>query len=588
MWKRFLEGVFARPSSSSHNRRPRRNRGLSLEVLEDRLTPSGFAISAGGLGKDGGEAVAAGPHGAVYVAGKFLMTSPDAPSGAFVAKYAPGGWIQHIHGDTTDNATAIAVDAKGNAYVTGVFRGMADFGNGQTLTSASSTIYNGFIEKLDTNGNVLWVTEIASPVGAGGYGIALDGHANVYTTGSLNSSADILGHHLQNPMNTSQGTSFLLKQDTLGNFIWVQQFGIPDPTSSYGDLSSANAIAVNSAGSAIYVGGAFRGGNVQFGTNVNTPHSLSAKGTTDIFAEKFDALGNTVWAVRAGSTTILEGSPESANGIALDSNGTPTITGSFDNTSDFGNLQLTGGNEPNTFVAKLDPTNGDFLEAVAFADAGLEVGTAIAADQMGNLYATGFFENTATFGPLHLTTRGDSDVYVAKLDANLNVLCVTQLGGEGRDRGFGVAVDKLGFVDVTGSFNQSGKFLNNPPVTLTSAGDTDVFVTRMRMDCSPTHVSVLDLRLQGDTANPFVITDDRHWGINVAQGNPATVALHDDPFRPNPVKVSMGDPNELDDIRASIVLGGPDSDSLDLMLHHLHHARSKHSGGGTNFHDPEY
>jgi hypothetical protein len=159
---------------------------------------------------------------------------------------------------------------------------------------------------------------------------------------------------------------------------------------------------------------------------------------------------------------------------------------------------------------------------VRFADdTGRELGTGIVVDQADNVYATGYFLIGTQLGPFQLTSRGSYDIYVARLDTDLNVLCANQLGGAGADGANGIAVDNSGFLDTTGAFTGSGNFAlpPNAPVTLTSAGDTDVFVSRQRLECH-VHVTVVDshiLQLQGDDAsNRLVITDDRNWTINVA------------------------------------------------------------------------
>jgi hypothetical protein len=554
----------------------------TVSVLLNQLT--GFAARAGFGLDDVGNAVAADAAGDVYVAGNVQHTSPAAaPFGAFVSKYAPDGtaqWTQNIFGDVTDTASGIAVDPAGNAFVTGSFRGVTNFGPGFVITPSSVTSYNGFIEKLNPNGIVQWVREIDAPLAAGGDAVALDAFDNVYTTGSLFGSARFFGPGgllITNPSMTNQGTSFLVKQDSFGNLLWVQQFGIPDPTLSGGDLSSANAIAVNHAGTALYVAGGFRGHNVRFGTTfLSVPGPDGPPGPTNSFVEKFDALGNSLWAVRAGSATVLQGEAEAAHGIALDqATGKVYVTGSFDNTADFVSanggpvLHLTGPNGPNTYVARLEG-NGTFVNAVRFADNGDEVGTAVAVDQAHHVYVTGWFSLTAQLGPFQLQSRGDLDVYVAKLDAGLNVLAARQLGGTGRDRGLGIAVDDGGYVDLTGSFTGTGTFSfpPNAPVVLTSAGGTDVFVSHQRLVSSPVRVTVLDghiLRLLGDdTASRIDLTDD---GLGTIQ-----VLLDDDALRvysgidrievltaggDDVVRYQIGDPD---------LIGPPSLRPADLMV----------------------
>ncbi len=51
---------------------------------------------------------------------------------------------------------------------------------------------------------------------------------------------------------------------------------------------------------------------------------------------------------------------------------------------------------------------------------GTDNGRSISVDGNGNLYVTGQFTGTATFGTTTLTSSGSNDVYVAKLDIDGN------------------------------------------------------------------------------------------------------------------------------------------------------------------------
>ncbi len=281
-----------------------------------------FAQRAGGAGSDRGLAVAADAAGNVYVAGEFqgpatftsqtqVITLPGfGGEDAFVAKYAPDGqllWVQPLGGPENDVANAIAVDAAGNVTITGSFNGLAQFGT-CVLNSPASEGGNAFVARLDTNGNVLWVKEIDAGIGASGQGIALDAADNVYVTGSFVGQANFLGQIVQSATG-NQGNSFVLKLDAAGDFLWVSQFGKPDGIQA-GDASSPNALAVDPAGTAIYIAGSFRGTDVDFGTDPLSPHRLDAQGGSDLFVEKLDGQGNYVWAVRAGSYT-----PEGMEGL---------------------------------------------------------------------------------------------------------------------------------------------------------------------------------------------------------------------------------------------------------------------------------
>ncbi len=110
-------------------------------------------------------------------------------------------------------------------------------------------------------------------------------------------------------------------------------------------------------------------------------------------------------------------------------------------------------------------------------------GYGVAVDGTGNVYVTGYFRASADFNPGGsggtLTAAASLDAFLAKYDANGNYLWVKRMGGDGLDRGWGVAVDGTGNVYVTGSFQGSADF--NPGGsggTLAAAGGTDVFIAK--------------------------------------------------------------------------------------------------------------
>jgi hypothetical protein len=208
---------------------------LSLERLEDRLTPSGFAVGAGGLGADAGLAVATDRAGDVYVAGfisasganfdaithEIRLTSSGGQDG-FVAKFAKNSgqclWAESLGGQYDDQATALAVDARGDVYVTGFINRTAQLGtpnspieiNGQVVLPNAATAYfgNSFVAKLNaSDGGVQWVKELdSSAFGVSGTGVAADEAGHAYVTGGFSGTVDFgQGHILTTPTGRDNG-----------------------------------------------------------------------------------------------------------------------------------------------------------------------------------------------------------------------------------------------------------------------------------------------------------------------------------------------------------------------------------------------
>jgi hypothetical protein len=89
------------------------------------------------------------------------------------------------------------------------------------------------------------------------------------------------------------------------------------------------------------------------------------------------------------------------------------------------------------------------------------IGHALAVDETGSCYATGFFAQTADFGGVILTSTGfdrEEDVFFVKYDAIGNLLWAKQAGGARDDYGYGIAVDARGNCYATGFVKELAVF----------------------------------------------------------------------------------------------------------------------------------
>lgn len=128
-----------------------------------------------------------------------------------------------------------------------------------------------------------------------------------------------------------------------------------------------------------------------------------------------------------------------------------------------------------TYQSPSDPTPN----ITALASAGgtsYDEGNGIAVDASGNVYVTGSYNGTATFGTTTKTSAGGEDIFVAKYNSSGVLQWVQSAGGTSEDWGNGIAVDGSGNVYVTGRYGSPATFGNN---SLTSVGVTDIFVARI-------------------------------------------------------------------------------------------------------------
>lgn len=137
--------------------------------------------------------------------------------------------------------------------------------------------------------------------------------------------------------------------------------------------------------------------------------------------------------------------------VNVDTQGNILICGEFGAEAAYGTHKISSAGDLDFFVAKLDP-QGHALWAHSGGGTKVDRGYGIAADRDGNVYVTGHSQGgDAKFGDQALPNAGDYDVFVAKYSASGDLLWIKSDGGPGYDYGHGIAVSPEGKVFVTGA-----------------------------------------------------------------------------------------------------------------------------------------
>ena len=385
--------------------------------------------------------------GAIDFGGCLLSTS--ATTGLFVAKLDPQGvclWNRGAGDAGSQYGHHIAVDAAGNAVITGEFIGALDLG-GCPLSKNGGT--GLFVAKLDPSGVCLWSKNAGDAGSQNGSGVAVDSADNVLITGDFTSAMDLGGCPLSKP---SGHGLFVAKLDPSGACLWSKSAGDAGKQTGYG-------VAIDSADSVLITGG-FAGALDLGGC------PLSKAGTSATFIAKLDLSGACQWSKSAGETAV-------GNAVAVDGGGNILVTGSYDGAVDFGACPLSKAAGSGVYVAKLDASGGCLWNKGA-GDAGNHYGHGVAVDSTGNVMVTGSFDGLLDFGGGSFVSASN-DFFVVKLDATGGYLWSRRAGGPTDDDGNDVAVDGAGNVLVTGAFNETADFGTGP---LASAGGADIFVAK--------------------------------------------------------------------------------------------------------------
>ena len=115
-----------------------------------------------------------------------------------------------------------------------------------------------------------------------------------------------------------------------------------------------------------------------------------------------------------------------------------------------------------------------------------EVGKAVVKDAQGNVYTTGYFLGTVDFDPginmYPLSSSGQQDIFISKLDMNGQFLWAKRIGGSGNDISNAITIDMEGNIYVTGFFRNTVDF--NPGVGMYyqstfAAGSQDIFICKL-------------------------------------------------------------------------------------------------------------
>jgi len=306
------------------------------------------------------------------------------------------------------------------------------------------------------------------------YGISIvDPSGNVYTTGSFEGTVDFHpGAGAANLSSAGEGDIFVQKMDALGNFLWAKSFGGADFDIGY-------SITVDASGN-VYTTGYFED-TVDFDPGVGTA-SLSAVGTSDIFVQKMDASGNFLWAKSFGSWNVDGGSS-----ITVDGSGNVYTAGRFTHIVDFDpgieTANLTSAGSSDMFIQKMD-ASGNFIWAKAFGGSNYDFVNSIQVDALENVYVTGFFQGIVDFDPgagvANLSSEGDVDIFVQKMDASGNFLWAESFGSSNADVGSSISVDAFGNIYTTGYFSGTVDFDPGAgTANLSAIGYEDIFIQKI-------------------------------------------------------------------------------------------------------------
>jgi len=164
--------------------------------------------------------------------------------------------------------------------------------------------------------------------------------------------------------------------------------------------------------------------------------------------------------------------------IVNDNFGHCYIAGYFNDSINFGFTMLSSNGSEDILLIKYD-TSGNFKWVKKAGGSSNDAAIGIGVDNLGNVYISGYFQDSTIFDSLTLYSYGSADSFLAKYDSLGNVLWVRQIGDSGFDGSYSLFVDNFGNSYCSGIFNNTIQIGTS---TFTSMGGNDIFIAKY--DCN--------------------------------------------------------------------------------------------------------
>ncbi|MFQ5353005.1 MAG: SBBP repeat-containing protein, partial [Candidatus Binatia bacterium] len=404
----------------------------------------------------------------------------------FVARFDPALsgaasliYSTYLGGNDNDTGLAVAVDAAGNAYVTG----KAESTNFPLVNHFQSHLiggneeFNAFVSKLSSDGSTLVYSSYLGGANTQGMGIAVNSAGNAVLTGSTTSTAgDFPVVGALQAVQGGLGDAFLTVLSADGSAVVYSTF------IGGSIFDEGRGVALDSAGNAYVTGGTFSDDFPITGGAFQTTKNPSGPGNKVGFATKI-ALDLVTPASTRVYSTFLGNGVVLGTAIDVDSSASAYVAGTVNfagsGFATTGAFQTTSGGGGDGFVLKLDAGGTQPVYSTFLGGSGIDMIFGIDVDASGKAYVAGTTSSSdfPTERALQAThAGGGNDAFVAKINANgSGAVYSTCLGGSQDDQGKDVAVDSSGKAYVAG-FTNSVNFPVAGAAQASLSASSDAFV----------------------------------------------------------------------------------------------------------------
>ncbi|HVQ64395.1 MAG TPA: SBBP repeat-containing protein [Terriglobia bacterium] len=384
-------------------------------------------------------------------------------------------WSSYLGGTGNDSGNDVAVDADGNAYITG-FTSTVVADPGPTTPPALETPvasgFEAFMTKIDAAGALAYTTYFGGIFDDEGHSLALTADGSVFVVGYSTSPDFPIVNGFQANRNGIQDAVVVKLAISNGEIQFSTYLGGVNSDRAFG-------VAVDASGNAYVAGGTLGSFPI-----VNAFQPAFGRGLRDGFLTKITPSGT------IGFSTFFGGSgDEQIYDVAIDGDGNIIVTG-YTSSQNFpvanALYRIFRGGTDDVFISKFNSAGSGLIFSTYLGGFASDNGVRLAVDKDNNIYVTGYtlspdFPIKNAPQPLH---AGVYDAFLIKLhpdgqDADFS----TPIGGEDTDGGTAVAVDKDGYIYLAGFTNSVGFYAINA-IGGFLRGARDGFVVKMAPDAS--------------------------------------------------------------------------------------------------------
>ncbi|APR76279.1 Hypothetical protein A7982_01626 [Minicystis rosea] len=428
-----------------------------------------WAMSFGDEAEQSVSPIGVDANGNVALAGWFLgqidlgggpLQVDDVPgkTDVYVASLDAAGqhrWSRVAGGEGDQVTAGAAFDADGNTIVLGGFSESLDLGVGDEMEALSHDI---FAASFGPIGEGVWAKHFSADLGGptgGGMSIPsrviAGGDGGIFIGGGFSGTLGFGGPPIDAPEG-SMFNAFVAKLDHRGDQVFAMRFDVADELVSDMAVDALGALTV--AG----VSGRFLTGSA---VGLHPPGG---------FVARLSPGGSLVWSIPITGT---DESPPDVNAVAIGAGGAAFVGGCFGGSLHVGKEEAHARTEKDGYVVQLDPSGA--LVSLATLEGACVL--ALAVDAGGHVHAGGQYTGAPDLGAGPLPRRSVAAAFVAELAPAGRVVGTRAFGHDGDASVVTslAAVDD-GLV-MAGTFE--GTF-DVAPHPLTSRGATDIFVARLR------------------------------------------------------------------------------------------------------------